>query len=170
MRLTAGSDRTTGARRFGLELRRALGERGQTVRGFSRANGIGRTRVQNWLEGSSLPPVQTAERVADLLMWPRLAELARQGRERACDDCGRVFTAESPTPQRYCSTECKRTHNKVAGASRDLSRAVMERRARRLTGAIEAMCRACEPSGVCRTPDCPLQVAGVSSHRLAAAS
>jgi hypothetical protein len=168
--LLPGSDRQTGARRFGLELRRALAERGETVRGFSASAGIGRTRLQNWLSGDSLPAVQTAERVADLLMWPRLAELARAGRERACDDCGRVFTVETASPQRYCSTECKRAHNKVAGSSRDLSRAVMERRVRRLTGAVELMCRACEPSGVCRTPDCPLQVAGVSSHRLVVAS
>jgi hypothetical protein len=168
VRLTAGSDRTTAARRFGLELRRALAARDATIRGFAAEAGIGRTRLQNWIAGTSLPPVQTAERVADLLMWPRLAELARAGRERTCDDCGRSFVVETASPQRYCSPECQRAHNKIAGTSRDLRRAVLERRVRRFTGAVEAMCAACEPSGVCRTPDCPLQVAGVSAHRLEA--
>lgn len=170
MILTPGSDRQTAARRFGLEVRRALAARGKTIRGFSAEAGIGRTRLQNWIAGASLPPVATADRLADLLMWPRLAELARAGRRRTCDDCGREFTVETASPQRYCSTECQRVHNKVAGSSRDLSRAVMERRVRRLVGAVEAMCRSCEPSGVCRTSGCPLQEAGVSSHRLAASA
>lgn len=165
--LTPGSSRQIGARRFGRELRTALSERGHTARGFSREHGVSRSRLVNWMAGESLPPVETASRIADILMWPRLADLARKGRERACDDCGRVFTVETPTPQRYCSTECKRQHAKVAAGSRDLTRAVLERRVVRYQSAVAAMCAACEPQGVCRTPSCPIQEAGVSPARLA---
>lgn len=71
------------------------------------------------------------------------------------------------TPRRYCSTDCQRFHSKLAGASRDLSRSVVERRANRYATAIASMCAACEPAGLCRTASCPLQVAGVSPFPLA---
>ena len=167
MKLAPGSDRQTAARRFGRELRLALNARGQTIRGFAASSGLPRSRLGNYLAGTSLPPVESADRIATLLMWPRLADVARAGRERACEDCGRRFLVETASPQRYCSTECRRVHAKIAAGSRDLSRAVAVRRLERFTNAVAAMCAACEPAGYCRTPDCPLQVAGVSSHPIA---
>lgn len=166
MKLSPESDRLAGARRFGLELRKALAARGETQRGFSRSAGVGRTRLVNWVNGESLPPVEMASRLADLLTWPRLADLARAARERTCDGCGRVFVVESPAPTRYCSVDCRRFRAKARGA-RDLSGAVLERRVSRYRDAVNAMCAACEPGGVCQTPDCPLQVAGVSSLSVA---
>lgn len=169
MKLSATSDRLAGARRFGLELRRAMAERKVTQRGLARDHAFGRTRIVNWVQGDSLPSVETADRLADVLMWPRLSDLARAARERTCDGCGRPFVVESPTPTRYCSVECRRFRAK-ARAARDLSRATMERRVNRYQDAVAAMCAACEPSGVCRTPDCPLQIAGVSPLAVARAS
>lgn len=161
MKLAPTSDRLAGARRFGLELRRAMAERSMTQRGLARDHGYGRTRIVNWCTGDSLPSVEVADRLADLLMWPRLSELARAARERTCDGCGRAFVVESPTPARYCSVECRRFKAK-SRAARDVTRATMERRVNRYRDAVAAMCAGCEPTGVCRTPDCPLQIAGVS--------
>jgi hypothetical protein len=162
MQLSAASPRRAGARRFGLELRRAMRERDQTARGISRAHAIGRTRLQNWLAGSSLPSVERAEQLADLLTWPLLVDLAREARLRDCDACGREFVVEHASPARYCSLACRRFQAKRAGARRDLSRAVLQRRVELLDGAVARMCGECEPSGVCQTPTCPLQLAGVS--------
>lgn len=153
---------------FGLELRLALKTRDQTQRGLCAGTSISRSRLANWVTGTSLPSVETAEHLADLLMWPRLAVLCRKARTRACDSCGRTFAVESPSPQRYCSLECRRFHAKVVDAGgRDYTRAVLERRTRRYRDAVAAMCAGCEPSGICRTPSCPLQVGGVSPFAIA---
>lgn len=162
MKLLTGSDRRTGARRFGLVLSRSLKAQGRSIRGFSIEAGVGRSRLQNWIAGSSLPSVETAEYLAELLVAPRLVDLAREARSRTCDECGRAFHVEHASPARYCSPECKTTHAKVAAGARNLSRAVLERRARRYADAVALMCAGCEPAGLCRTPDCPLQLAGVS--------
>ena len=164
MKLGPDSDRATGARRFGLELRRARAARHVTQRGLCATAGIGRSRIANWETGTSLPSVELAGRLADLLMWPRLREVAQAARQHPCDNCGRLFTVETPSPQRYCSLDCRRFRNLKVPGTRDLSRAVLNRRVIRLIAAVGAMCAGCEPSGLCRTPECPLQVAGVSSH------
>lgn len=160
--LAPSSDRVAGARRWGNELRKAVGARGYSQRRLAADIGISRSRIGNWACGDSLPSVETASRIADLLMWPSLVDLARAGREKTCDACGRVFTVETPSPQRYCSTDCRRFKAKSREARRDLTRAVLERRANRYRDAVAAMCAGCEPSGLCRTAECPLQVAGVS--------
>lgn len=162
MKLSPTSDRLAGARRFGLELARALDARHQTQRGFARDNAFGRTRIVNWVAGESLPSVETADRVADILMWPKLSALARAARGRTCDGCGRAFVVDTPAPTRFCSPDCRRFKAKSRNARRDLTRAVLERRVHRYSAAVAEMCAGCEPSGVCRTAECPLQVAGVS--------
>jgi transcriptional regulator with XRE-family HTH domain len=168
VKLAVGSDRVPAARRFGAELRRALAARGESQRGFARDAGLNRGRMANWLAGTSLPSVETAEAVADRLMWPKLAELARAGRERACDACGRNFIVETPSPQRYCSIECRRFQNaKRVPGRRDLTRSVLERRVNRYSAAIATMCAGCEPSGICQTPECPIQMAGLSPFPIA---
>lgn len=168
VRLAAGSPRLPAARRFGLELRRALAERHRTHRAFAAEAGIGRSRLENWIAGTSLPPLELAERLADMLVWPRLADLAQAARTRECDACSRAFVVETPSPQRYCSTDCRRFQNgKRVPGRRDLTRSVLERRVTRYNAAVAAMCAACEPSGLCRTASCPLQVAGVSPATLA---
>lgn len=166
--LAQGSDRTPHARRFGTEFRRALAAREKSIRGFSSESGLNRGRMANWLAGTSLPSVETAEALADMLMWPRLADLARAGRERVCDACGKSFIVETPSPQRYCSIECRRFQNgKRVPGRRDLTRSVLERRVNRYSAAVAAMCAGCEPSGICQTAECPIQLAGLSPLPLA---
>lgn len=168
MKLAADSTRLPAARRFGIELHKALKERRVTTRGLAADMGIGRSRIGNWSAGTSLPPVDLAERLADRLVWPSLASIARSGREKACDACGRLFVVETPSPQRYCSLDCRRFQNaKRVPGRRDLTRAVLERRTVRYQNAVAAMCAACEPGGLCRTPECPLQQAGVSPLAIA---
>jgi hypothetical protein len=166
VKLSADSPRRAGARRFGLELRRAIRARKTSARAIARDHPVGRTRLQNWLSGSSLPSVERAEWLADLLLWPELVDLARAARLRACDTCGREFVVEHASPARYCSHACRSHQAKRVGARRDLSRAVLQRRVALLDQAIGAMCADCEPSGLCQTPNCPLQLAGVSPAQL----
>lgn len=163
MKLAETSERRSGARRLGLELRRALVTRGSSQRRLAGDLALNRGRIANWCAGTSLPSVEVAERLADHLVWPALADLARKARERTCDACGRLFVVETPSPQRYCSNDCRIFQNaKRVPGRRDLTRSVLERRVTRYRDAVTAMCAGCEPSGLCRTPDCPLQLAGVS--------
>lgn len=166
--LAAASDRAPAARRFGLELRRAVKARGSSQRRLAAELGLNRGRIANWAAGTASPTVEMAERMADALMWPRLTDLARAGRTLTCVPCGRTFVAEGKGPQRYCSLDCKRFQgSKRVPGRRDLTRAVLERRVNRYSEAVAAMCAGCEPSGLCRTAECPLQIAGVSPLPLA---
>lgn len=167
MKLALNSPRAGGARRYGLELRKAMAAQGRSVRGFAADMEISRTRLHNWLAGTSMPTVERSEVLADALHWPRLVELAKEARRKACDNCGKTFVNEHQSPRRYCSTACKNNQAKQAGARRDLSRAVLQRRVAVLDRAIAEMCGECEPSGVCQTPTCPLQLSGVSPASIA---
>lgn len=155
------------ARRFSLALRAAVKSSGLRQRDIADALGIGRSRVANWVAGTSLPSVELAERLADVLTWPSLVEIAAEARRRPCDNCGKSFVAAEHSPARYCSVACRRNMVKQAEGRRDLSRAVLARRVAILDRAVGTMCSECEPTGVCRTPECPLQIAGVSPNRLA---
>lgn len=165
--LAATSDRAPAARRFGLELKRAVRARGTSQRRLAADLGLNRGRIANWCAGTASPTLEMAERMADALMWPRLTDLARAGREITCVACGRTFTAEGQGPQRYCSLDCRRFQNaKRVPGRRDLTRVVLERRVDRFRAAVDAMCAGCEPAGLCQTAECPLQLAGVSPFPL----
>lgn len=158
------------ARRFGLALDNAVERSGMTGVQVARALGINRSRIANWKSGTSLPSQELAERLADVLCEPRLAKLVSDARRRPCDNCGKPFIAAEASPARYCSVACRRNMVKQVEGRRDLSRAVLQRRVALLDRAIASMCAECEPSGLCQTPTCPLQIAGVSPQRVAVAS
>lgn len=172
MTLTSGSPRIAGAKRFGRFLKITMTTRKISESAMAREMGISRPRLSSWRNGITLPDMEMAGRIADYLMNPLVVEMVKEARTVTCADerCGRSFIAATGAPQQYCSVECKRTRAKLASGSRDLSRAVLERRAARYRTAVGLMCIACEPSGTCRTPTCPLQVAGVSPHWLVEAT
>lgn len=156
------------ARRFALTMQRAMTTQSMTSVALARELGINRSRVANRKTGYCLPSVAMAERMADILCEPAIARLAADARRRPCDNCGRDFIAAEHSPARYCSIACRRNMVKQVEGRRDLSRAVLQRRVLVLDRAVEAMCRECEPSGLCRTPTCPLQLEGVSPQRVGA--
>lgn len=138
--------------------------KGLSGRTLAARHGYSRSRIQAWLAGHSVPSVQTATLLADQLFWPGLQRLAEDARRLTCAECGAAFIVDHASPARYCSRECKLVHAKLAAGSRDLTRAVLERRVARYRSAVRLMCIQCEPSGTCHTATCALQVAGVSSH------
>ena len=178
--LPAGSPKAASAAAFGRELVKALAARDIPRQELWRATGIGRTALDNYRTGSSLPRIETAATIAAALEWPKLLEVARQARQKACARCGAPFTTDSGNmgAKRYCSTACRET----AAAERDASKRarqagqtgdgrrryqevarlrsgirIAEGQAADLRAAVAAMCAACEPEGLCRTADCPLR-------------
>lgn len=165
---------------FGRELVKACETRGIPRNELWRATGIGRTALDNYRTGSSLPRTEAAAALAAVLEWPKLLAIVESARTRPCQRCGRPFRNEGGNQgaKRYCSISCRDVAQSERTASRRTRQAgqtgdgrrryqalavlrsgirIAEERATDLQGAIDDMCRECEPLGACRTPSCPLR-------------
>jgi transcriptional regulator with XRE-family HTH domain len=159
--IRADSPRRAHARRFGLELDRAVRLRGVSLRSLAVRAGVSRSLLYFYREGVSLPTLEAAGRLAEELDCRRLVAIAEEARSGTCELCARAFTSTAGAGnRRFCSDDCRRIayeHRTRKRPARD--RAVRaERTAARHVAAVDAFCRACEPDGACRTPECPLRV------------
>lgn len=197
--LAPGSSRGIHAQRFGQELRRAMLARKVGAGRLSEAAGVAKSAIANWKAGGNLPRVDTAARLAEVLDWPKLVDICREGRIVTCARCRRPFVNEGGAPARFCSVDCREVDVQLRrpgpGASlalvvRDelerrrwlvqrsttddvLDQALIEyqrsdsKRVNRqdklvaqldgVRAAVDAMCRGCEPAGICRSVECPLR-------------
>jgi hypothetical protein len=167
------------AQRFGTQLKTAMSRRRMRPFHLYKATGGGYSANQfhAWLTGAALPRLDTALRLAEALVWPALAEIAREARTSACErpGCGKVFFTEGGRTRKYCSPRCRQiVHEYYAGRHRDRKltvtaqegdlRAIFQEVKAGLEeldehrSAVAAMCGSCEPEGYCRTPDCALRL------------
>lgn len=174
------SPQAASAAAFGRELVKACETRGVLRTELHRTTGIGRTALDNYRTGASLPKLEVARTLAVALEWPRLAEIVKRARTKTCARCGRPFHNDGGNQgaKRYCSPACREVARADAIASRRTRQAgqtgdgrrryqalarlrsgirIAEQRAAELQDAIAAMCADCEPEGLCRTPACPLR-------------
>lgn len=142
---------------FASTLRNAIAVRGMSAADLRRATGINETTLHHWLTGTRMPTLARADRLADVLMDERVATSAAKALERRCARCRRQFYADARNRNhtRYCGKACRMAVHRARArrtepAARKIRTASMER-------AIADYCRACEPSGVCRTAACPLR-------------
>jgi hypothetical protein len=158
--IRADSPRRAHARRFGLALDQAIRVSGISIRALASVSGTSRSGLYFYREGVNLPTIEVAGRLADILGWPSLVAIVGDARSGTCERCGRSFASTAGNGnRRYCSEDCRRIayNRRVDSPARD--RAVLaERTAARYVAAVDAFCRACEPDGACRTPECPLRV------------
>lgn len=178
--VSAGSPKEAHARRFAAELARALHVRGITKNELGRASGVGHTAIDHYANAAVLPRTMTARAIADALAWPRLFEIVQLSRQGVCKLalCRKPFTNNGGARKLYCSYQCRdvaeklrlsktraaartrgadaRTERAARDNLRGVIREVREERDE-LRIAVEAMCRSCEPGGVCQTYDCPLR-------------
>ncbi len=159
-RLRGDSPRRAAARRFGVELGRAMKRHRATVCGLARDAAVSPTSVHFYLAGQNLPSLETAGRLAELLGAPSLIAIAAEGRSGTCELCSRPFTsAMTAGNRRYCSEDCRVLAGRRRAGSSVRDRAIAaERIAARHADAVAAFCAACEPERACRTPECPLRV------------
>lgn len=178
--IPADSPKRATALTFGREFVKAYETRGIPRSELWRTTGIGQTSLDNYRTGSVLPRTEVAATLAAVLEWPRLLEIVRRARTKSCVRCRRSFRVEGGDTGRkvYCGPTCRElaTQEKVAsrrlriGGQTDDRRQtaaaiarlrsgirIAEGRAAELASAIDAMCRECEPDGVCRTAGCPLR-------------
>lgn len=101
------SPRRFAAERFAVELRRAMKERRASALRLAKAAGASKASVNNWCAGGNLPRVDTAARLAEVLDWPKLVEIARDGRTITCKRCGRDFVYQGGNRATFCSSGCR---------------------------------------------------------------
>jgi len=178
--VTPGTIKATQAKQFGDEMVKACRERGISFNELARSVGHGHTAIDHYRKGSSLPRTETAIAIAEALNWPKLKTMILSFRSYPCAraGCGRVFVNEGGGPKLYCSTACLKIAENLRIAERRRRQAgqldtARHRNAadRRMKGVIttlqgelavlhdriEAMCRSCEPEGLCRNIDCDLR-------------
>ena len=177
--LSTESRRLEYAKRFGAELQRAMTARKlRPFHLFKRAGGgFSHYSFDAWLHGRALPRLDRAIKLAEILDWPDLVTITREGRTGTCqrEGCDRTFITETGKSRMYCSPRCyKLVHEydlsfaharrkQIGGEEAELRLQAAEGRAAldevaELRGSVAAMCACCEPEGYCRTPNCPLRV------------
>lgn len=165
---------------FGRELVKACRLRGVPLNELERVTGVGHTTLDHYRRGLSLPKVEVATALAAALDTPRLARMIVEARTHGCArrGCERTFVNDTGAPHRYCSPACLRieanvrlagTRRRQAGQTGSKAKAnaavarlksglaIADEQIGVLQGAIAAMCRGCEPDGVCRVGDCSLR-------------
>lgn len=154
------SPRRADALAFGTQLRRAMTRMKIGRRRLEKLAGVGDTSIANYRAGLSLPHLETAHRLADALQDDQLITLIVKARTFTCPIDERTFVYDGEGPRTYCSPSCQRVaEKKRAGRSTRARAYTAENRVTLLQQAVDAMCRSCEPNGLCRTADCPLRAA-----------
>lgn len=153
------SPKAARAERFARELNRAMKARDVGARPVIDAIGTGRSAIRLWRSGRGLPRLETCQRLAAALDWPRLEVLGRELRTKACEVDAVPFVDDTGSDnRRFCSPSCQRVAEKRRmGSTVDKRAAVAERRLVDHRAAVAAYCAGCEPSGICITADCALR-------------
>ena len=136
--------------KFGGALRKSLMDASMSQSELARQIGTTQAAVYNWISGRHLPMVETGAKMADVLGDQQLLKLLISLRTIGCEVCKRPLVRGSKSARIFCGPDCARLAEK--GIKRTPFRDPEGRQS-----AIEAMCRSCEPEGVCRVPDCPLR-------------
>lgn len=142
---------------FADVLRDTMTKRSVSAADIRRGTGVNETTLSHWLAGTRTPTLASADRVADYLDAPTLAIVAARNLKRRCIRCRRVYYADARHVNGtvYCDKACRMAahrarQRRVEPAARKIRTAGMAR-------AIATFCRGCEPTGICRTADCPLR-------------
>lgn len=105
--LSAQSPRREIARRFGIELREAMAERGIGTKTLAPQVPCATSAIANWRSGCNLPTLKTALKLSEALQWPKLYRIAQDARQGVCPQCGTLFVNEGGKPKLYCSPTCR---------------------------------------------------------------
>jgi hypothetical protein len=167
------------AKRFGAQLQRAMNARKmRPFHLFKKAGGgFSHFQFDAWLHGRALPRLDRAIKLAEVLDWPALVEITREGRTGTCQrpGCGKTYITETGKSRMYCSPRCYRLvheydlsfahaqRRKLGSEEAVLHAQAAEGRARleeleELRRSVAGMCKECEPEGYCRTAACPLRI------------
>lgn len=132
-----------------------MAERGYTMTQVATASGCTRQNIRELMEGR-VPGPTVADRLAQVLDDPQLLQMVLAARRIRCVVCNRTVIAQT-FRRRYCSATCNNVARTLGRrAPTETEQALLWER-NGLAVAVEAMCRSCEPEGICRTQECPLR-------------
>jgi transcriptional regulator with XRE-family HTH domain len=144
---------------FGRALFAARKRKGIGKLAIARQTGISRNALTEYERGRILPRFTNACRIADAVGDEDLVRIARELRTLPCATCTKPFINDGQGNTRYCSPSCHNVKEKQRlGRPVRVLAVRMERQLDQHRVAVAAMCGECEPSGACRTPDCPLRL------------
>lgn len=164
----AGLRDVTPAQRWGHALARELARQGVTQLALAQGIYAQHQTVSNWVRGKTLPMHESAVLVGQFLDAPGLVRLSAELHTRSCAYCGTDFIYGGRQERvKYCSVRCASRGHKPSDVayseSRRYARAKLNaERVKLYRETVDTFCRECEPEGLCRTPRCPIQVAGLS--------
>ena len=168
---TANPDRDAFKRRFGAMIRKQREACGMTREMVAANCNIYERSLWAIETGRTLCDYRVAADLCDFIgARAAMAEMV-EFRTKVCDVCGKQFldTTNRTDLKRSCSSACRTIDNqrKVREENRKrANRAVAQARGEaqmlrsRFTvyvAAVEAMCKSCEPEGICRTTSCELR-------------
>lgn len=158
------TEEQTAAVLWGRALKTEMTRRSMTVNELAARVRCQKATISDYRRGNSLPLVSRASDIAEALAAPRLLELCVELRTVKCEDCERTFVRNQRggTQRRWCSYACKDRYRKrvLYTAERHWTGKrydTWQRMARKLSEHVTAMCRSCEPGGICRQDDCALR-------------
>jgi hypothetical protein len=166
------------AQRFAAQLNAALRRRKVRPYHVYRAIGGGFSAYlfKAWQDGTAIPTMDKAVKLAEFLDWPSLLEITREARTGVCQrrGCGAAFITEGGRTRKYCSARCRNlvheydlrySHAKRKKLGDDQAEQLRLSRGHEATeaelvehrAAVAMFCRQCEPEGICQTPECALR-------------
>lgn len=146
--------------KFGVEICKALAERGVMRKTVYEALDLDRSTMSNYCKGKHLPKLETATRLAEILDWPKLADIVRLARQRKCQVCSKPFIDNSNRglDTRTCSHSCRHLLWMRKSRYSQVRRGVVTNH--RWEIAIEQIakfCWDCQPQGLCEDDECHLR-------------
>lgn len=145
--------------RYGRLLRRAVRLRGVLASDVARAVGAHSSSMSDWMNGKKMPQLDYQLALAETLMYDPLRTFAISLRTKRCELCGHEFVDQTKhVIARYCSKRhAKRASAQMAKGRRQEAHKSDRAELAIMREAVRLYCVGCEPSGVCRTAECPLR-------------
>lgn len=148
------------ARAFAVEFRKAIKARGLTHKEFAAQLGCAPNWLSRYSNAHSVPTMDRAIEIADLLMWPAIIDRVKDYASRNCELCGTPFLQVSQQlKKRFCTNACRATyHSRKMRGNDEVKERFGRMRLRVYAERIAAYCKECTGSeGVCREPECELR-------------
>lgn len=153
---------------FAAELRAVRVKRKVGSRTLAEAASVSRTQILHYEQGRNIPQVDTAVRLADALDAPKLIEIAKAARTRACRRCNLPVQVGAGRPPDYCSQVCRKSVKPERRAVGKRAMRLLTDERRTMRTAIAAMCGSCPDGsdGYCRVKACPLRIVSPLEFRI----
>ena len=148
------------AKRWAAEMKRAMAAKKMSQQDVANEMNCQQSWINRYAKGHTIPMLDRAKRLSEILDSERLLALAKEWARRDCIVCGKTFyTSNLQMKQVYCNTNCKNIA--ARDAKREKARSYAKLNAERLKMYRECVGQFCDDctagDGACHDQDCPLR-------------